>query len=170
LNTLMNLHMYKRLFYSCRRFPHPARHSFLFPQSPCCRFLHSISSCIFSLHALLGLPLFLLLFGIQSSIFFGHRSSGILWTCPYHMSLFMLIVSIISLSLCTLLLISSFRTCSNLDTPHALLRKMFIGDKNTLGRLCGGKRNALFIKFPVSLNDSPGHKMEVPSKPEHKAS
>jgi len=120
---ILYIYIYKRLFYSCRRFPHPARHSFLFSQSPYCRFLHSISSCIFSLHVLLGLPLFLLLFGTQSSIFFGHRSSGILWTCPYHMSLFMLIVSIISLSLCTLLLISSFRTCSNLDTPHALLQK-----------------------------------------------
>ena len=117
------IYIYKRLFYSCRHFPHPARHSFLFSQSPCCKFLHSISSCIFSLHALLGLPLFLLLFGTQSSIFFGHRSSGILWTCPYHMSLFMLIVSIMSSSLCTLLLISSFRTWSSLDTPHALLQK-----------------------------------------------
>src|SRR5215510_1171143 len=76
-----------------------------------------------SLHALLGLPLFLLLFGTQSSILLGHRSSGILWTCPYHISLFILIVSIMSLSLCVLLLISSFRTCSNLDTPHARFQK-----------------------------------------------
>src|SRR5215510_7246251 len=78
---------------------------------------------MFSLQALLGLPLFLLLFGTQSSILLGHRSSGILWTCPYHISLFIFIVSKMSLFLCVLLLISPFLTFSNLDTPHARLQK-----------------------------------------------
>ena len=96
----------QRLCYSWRRFPHPACHAFLFSQSPGHRFLRSISRCIFSLQSRLGLPLFLLLFGTQSNILLGHRSSVILWTCPYDMSLFMLIVSIMSLFLCTLLLIS----------------------------------------------------------------
>src|SRR5215510_10732448 len=77
---------------------------------------------MFSLHALLGFPLFLLLFGTQSSILLGHRSSGILWTCPYHINLFIFIVSKMSLFLCVLL-ISPFRTCSNLDTPYARLQK-----------------------------------------------
>ena len=113
----------QRLCYSWRRFPHPACHAFLFSQSPGHRFLRSISRCMFSLQSRPGLPLFLLLFGTHSNILLGHRSSGILWTCPYHMSLFMLIVSIMSLFLCTLLLISSFRTCSSLDTPHAVLQK-----------------------------------------------
>jgi hypothetical protein len=51
-----------------------------------------------------------------------------------------------------------------------LLRNIFIGGKNALGRRCRGKRNALFINFSASLNDSLIHQMEVPSKPEHKAS
>ena len=112
----------QRLCYSWRRFPQPACHAFLFSQSPGRRFLLSISRCMFSLHSRLGLPVFLLLFGTQSNILLGHRSSVIFWTCPYHMSLFMLIVSIMSLFLCTLLLISSFRTCSSPDMPHALLQ------------------------------------------------
>ena len=78
---------------------------------------------MFSLQSLLGLPLFLLLFGTQSNTLLGHRSSVVLWTCPYHTSLFMLIVCIMSLFLYILLLTSSFRTCSSLHTPHALLQK-----------------------------------------------
>ena len=119
----MTIYIYiKQVFYSCRRFPHPAFHNFLFTQSPLCRSLHSISVCIFSLQALLGLPLFLLLFGTQSNILLGHRSSGILWTCPYHINLFIFIVSIMSFPLWTLVLISSLLICSNLDTPHARLQ------------------------------------------------
>ena len=103
------IYIYKRLCYSCRCLPHPASHPFLFSHSPCCRCLRSISTCMFSLQVLLGLPLFLLLSGTQSSILIGHRCAGILWTWPYHMSLFILIVSMISFFLCDLL-ISSFRT------------------------------------------------------------
>jgi len=51
---------------------------------------------MFSLQVLLGLPLFLLLPGTQSSILLGHRSAGNLWTWPYHMSLFILIVIVIN--------------------------------------------------------------------------
>ena len=120
-NSLV-LYMLRGVFYSCRRFPHPAFPNFLFSHSPLCRSLHSISVCIFSLQALLGLPLFLLQFGTQFNILLGHRSSGILWTCPYHINLFIFIVSIMSFPLCTLVLISSFRMCSNLDTPQARLQ------------------------------------------------
>ena len=115
--SLMRIYIYIYIYI------YPACHALLFSQSPGRRFPRSISRCMFSLQSRLGLPLFLLLFGTQSNILLGQRSSVILWTCPYHMSLFMLIVSIMSLFLCTLLLISSFRTCSNLDTPHALLQK-----------------------------------------------
>ena len=66
---------------------------------------------------------FLLLSGTQSSTLLGHRSAGILWTWPYRMNLFILIVSIISFFLRDLLLISPFRTRSVLDTPHAHLQK-----------------------------------------------
>ena len=87
------IYIYKRLCYSCCCLPHPASHPFLFSQSACCRCLCSISTYMFSLQVLLGLPLFLLLSRTQSSILLGHRSAGILWTWPYHMSIFILTLS-----------------------------------------------------------------------------
>ena len=55
-----------------------------------------MAACTPSIHVFLGRPLFRLSRGIQSIINFGILSSGILFTWPYHCSLFCCIISMMS--------------------------------------------------------------------------
>ena len=81
---------------SCRRLPEPKHHSFLFSHwspSKCLLFMAARTP---SIHVFLGRHLFLLSPGIHSIINFGSLSSCILLTWPYHRSLFLSMMSIIS--------------------------------------------------------------------------
>ena len=108
---------------SCRRLPEPKHHSFLFNHWSVSKCLVSMAACTPSIHVFLGRPLFLLSSGIHSIINFGSLSSGILLTCPYHWSLFLSIMSIMSGSSFTSILsfICSFVILSNLDFLADLL-------------------------------------------------
>ena len=81
---------------SCRRLPEPKHHSFLFNHwcaSKCLVFMAARTS---SIHVFLGRLLFLLSPAIPSIINIGSLSSCILLTWPYHWSLFLSMMSIIS--------------------------------------------------------------------------
>ena len=81
---------------SCRHLPEPKHHSFLFSHWSSSKCLVLVAACTPSIHIFLGRPLFLLSPGIHSIINFGSLSSCILLTWPYHWSLFLSIMSIMS--------------------------------------------------------------------------
>ena len=92
----MSIYLSFRSCDGCRRLPEPKHHSFLFNHWTVSKCLFSMAACTPSIHVFLGRPLFLLSSGIHSIINFGSLSSCILLTCPYHRSLFLSIMSIMS--------------------------------------------------------------------------
>jgi len=81
---------------SCRRLPEPKHHSFLFSHWSASKRLVFMAARTPSVIVFLGRPLFLLSLGILFIINFGSLSSCILLTWPYHWSLFLSMMSIIS--------------------------------------------------------------------------
>ena len=96
INLNTSVYLSSRSCDSCRRLPEPKHHSFLFnhwSRSKCLVFMAARTP---SIHVFLGRPLFLLTPGIHSIINFGSLSSCILLMWPYHWSLFLSVMSIIS--------------------------------------------------------------------------
>ena len=80
---------------SCRRFLETRRHSFLFLHLSGSKFLVVMPACTRPIHVFIGRPLSLLSCGIHYIIDF-ILSSGILFTWPYHCSLFCCIICMMS--------------------------------------------------------------------------
>jgi len=81
---------------SCRHLRKPRHHSFLFKHWSASKCLVFMAARTPSIHVFLGRPLFLLSPGIHSIINFGSLLSCILLTWPYHCSLFLYMMSIMS--------------------------------------------------------------------------
>jgi len=85
-----------RSCHSCHPLPEPKHHSFLFSHWSASKCLVFMAAHTPSIHVFLGRPPFLLSPGIHSIINFGSLSSCILLMWPYHWSLFLSMMSIIS--------------------------------------------------------------------------
>jgi len=94
--TFETHHLSFRSCDSCRRLPEPKHHFFLFNHCSASKCLVFMAPGTPSTHVYLGRPLYLLSPGIHSIINFGNLSSSILLTWPYHWSLFLSMMSIIS--------------------------------------------------------------------------
>ena len=81
---------------SCHRLLEPKHHSFLFNHCSASKCLVFMAVCTPPIHVFLGRPLFLLSPGIHYIINFGSLSSCNLLTWPYHWSLFLSMMSIMS--------------------------------------------------------------------------